>query len=42
MAKLFTNSGDLDQMQYSGVADLGLHCLPITHFGGGGLQTKMD
>ena len=26
-AKLFANSGDLDQMPHS---DLGLHCLPIT------------
>ena len=26
MAKLFVNSGDLDQM----VSDLSLHCLPIT------------
>ena len=30
MAKLFTNSGDPDQMQHSVASGLGLHCLPIT------------
>ena len=31
MAKLFANSGDPYQIQYSAVFDLGLHCLPITN-----------
>ena len=30
MAKLFTNSGDPDQIPHSVTSDLGLHCLPIT------------
>ena len=30
MAKLFANSGDLDQMSHFAVSDLGLYCLPIT------------
>ena len=30
MAKLFTNSGDPDQMPHSMASDLGLHCLPVT------------
>ena len=30
MAKLFANSGDLDQMPHSVASDLGLHCLPFT------------
>ena len=33
MAKLFANSGDLDQMPHSAASDLGLHCLPITCLG---------
>ena len=33
MAKLFANSGNPDQMLYSAASDLGLHCLPVTHFG---------
>ena len=33
MAKLFANSGDLDQTPRSAVSDLGLHCLPIALFG---------
>ena len=28
--KLFAGTGDPDQMPYSAVSDLGLHCLPIT------------
>ena len=39
MAKLFANSGDPEQTPHSVVSDLGLHCLPITLFGG--FQTKM-
>ena len=31
MAKLFANSGDLDQMPHSAESDMGLHCLPSTH-----------
>ena len=38
MAKQFANSGDLDQTLYSVASDLGLHCLPITHFGVSSLQ----
>ena len=30
MAKLFANSGDLDQTTHSAASDLGLHCLSIT------------
>ena len=30
MAKLFANSGDLDQTPHSAVSNLGLHCLPVT------------
>ena len=30
MAKLFANSGDLNQTPRSAASDLGLHCLPIT------------
>ena len=30
MGKLFTNSGDPDQMPHSAASDLGLHCLPVT------------
>ena len=30
MAKLFANSGDLDQMPHFVASDLGLHCLPVT------------
>ena len=30
MTELFANGGDADQMTYSVVSDLGLHCLPIT------------
>ena len=30
MAKIFTNSGDPDQMPRSAASDLGLHCLPST------------
>ena len=33
MVELFANSGDPDQMPYSAVSDLGLHCLPITLLG---------
>ena len=29
MAKLFTNSGDPDQMLHAAASDLGPHCLPI-------------
>ena len=31
MAKLFANSGCPDQTPRSAAADLGLHCLPVTH-----------
>ena len=31
-AKLFANSGDPDQTPHSAASDLGLHCLPVTHF----------
>ena len=31
MAKLFANSGDLDQMLHSAASDLSLLCLPVTH-----------
>ena len=27
------NSGDPDQMPHSAVSDLGLHCLPMSHYG---------
>ena len=33
MAKLFTNSGDPDQMLHFATSDLGLHCLSITLLG---------
>ena len=33
MAKLFANSGDLNQMTHSVASDLSLHCLPITILG---------
>ena len=33
MVELFPNSGDPDQMPYSGASDLGLHYLPVTHLG---------
>ena len=33
MVELFTNSGEPDQMPHSAASDLGLHCLPFTHFG---------
>ena len=39
MAKLFADNGDLDQMLHFAASDLGLHCLPVTLFGG--LQTAM-
>ena len=39
MVELFANSGDPDQMLHSVASDLGLHCLPITLFGG--FQTTM-
>ena len=38
MAKLFANSGDLDQMPHSVTSDLGMHCLPITFLGVSRLQ----
>ena len=48
MAKLFANSGDLDQIPHFAASNLGLHCLPILPFlggggggGGGGFQSKM-
>ena len=40
MAKPFADSGDSDQMPHSAASDLGLHCLPVTLFGG--FQAKMD
>ena len=39
MAELFANSGDPGQTPRSAASDLGLHCLPVTLFGG--LQTTM-
>ena len=39
MVKLFANSGDPDQTPHSAASELGLHRLPITHFGG--RQTKI-
>ena len=38
MVELFANSGDPDQMPHSVVADLGLHCLSVTHLGVSSLQ----
>ena len=38
MAKLFANSGDLDQTPRSVASDLGLHCLTITLLGVSRLQ----
>ena len=37
MVELFANSGDPDQMSHS-VADLGVHCLPVTCLGVSSLQ----
>ena len=38
MVELFANNGDPDQMLHSVPSDLGLHCLPITHFGASRLK----
>ena len=38
MDELFANSGDPDQTPHSAASDLGLHCLPVTHYGVPSLQ----
>ena len=38
MAKIFANSGDLNQMLHSGASDLDLHCLQFTLLWGSRLK----
>ena len=42
MVELFANNEDPDQMPYSAVSDLGMHCLLITHLGVSRLQWVKD
>ena len=38
MVELFANRSDVDQMAHSAASDLGLRCLPVTHFRVSSLQ----
>ena len=42
MGKRFANSEDPDQTPHSAASDLGLHRLPITLLGGGGMGQGFD